>query len=1182
MGFFDLIKKLIFTPYIKLGTQEKAEKQKKQVAELQEKKEKEDKNVAEPELKKKAKETETNNAEALYKLGEAYCEGIGVEKDYSKAYEYYKKAAELGSAEAAYKIGWLYQNGCGVRRNDDSAYEWYRKAAKLGNVEAMYMVGEMCYEGKGTKQNYNEAYEWYKNASELGNVKAMYKVGLLYYEGYGVRNDITKAYEWFYKAAELGSAEAAYKLGTLYRFGRGVEKDYDKARKWYQKAVELGSKEAESALKRMEEETTNDKAKVAFERLKKEAEYKKAEVVPKKVEREERYSNDRSIEQQIYPGQKLYHRGNYIRDQESSLGEVIVKRIEKGKYIICDTIKGEKTFRMSDIGKYLYFSKTDVNDVMMIEGKREISEFELRRYIDDREDPIFVIEKAFFDDIKSKLQTEYDSVSIRLKFLRYYFGDSSDSFENPYAEYNKLARKQAELVEALNRPYFARIDLMNYEQKTIYIGDRALSVDKRIVDWREPVCQVYYFGNLALYKKYGVNLIRKFDIYKGNFCGYFDSYVAGKKFGKQNEIIDDFLIKVIKKQRRNSKPYDIVQTIQAGQYEIISEELDKSLIVQGCAGSGKTVVLMHRLSYLLYNNKELSPGKIKIITPNKNLNLELDQLSQKLQLSSIPRYTLSEYCLYLIKKYEEHYGISIPNVKIINYDADLLEEDDSLGVETLQRLKAVDLCSGYKQFEKNQEELTVLCNWARQFVPANKFSTCNDRKQFIDWYNNNFTEALNLLKQIKEILKEDENLEVVSQLRERIKKMNEAKPELSKYIEKVLGELERRKEKSEIACKLIDKLNTIKGLIKSNKIYDNLEILELPSEQEEYLREYNYFETEGKNVEICKDQFGYKIEIIHSPFAKFKQQLKEKKDNYEKLKDVVEKIKEYMEFMKPKESISNAEVENFVNRFNEFASIVNSLHDFVNNKNNRYFSFIWKCYIEQIKKEHNIPLDKSYQFELFALLEVLFSKFGKIPDGDRYLFIDEGQELLEEELELMMKINDNPCINIFGDKAQRTRPLAGRYIFDSFSKDNFKKHELDINYRNCRQITDYINNRCNMNIKSLGIDGIVRVIKFDELSNDGFNKIVSEINGRKVLIVKDEEALEKIKEKINDISLSHANIIFNSRDRFLEDKLNILNIKSSKGLEFQEVIVFDYRLTINELYIACSRALEKLTVIEYK
>lgn len=67
-----------------------------------------------------------------------------------------------------------------------------------------------------------------------------------------------------------------------------------------------------------------------------------------------------------------------------------------------------------------------------------------------------------------------------------------------------------------------------------------------------------------------------------------------------------------------------------------------------------------------------------------------------------------------------------------------------------------------------------------------------------------------------------------------------------------------------------------------------------------------------------------------------------------------------------------------------------------------------------------------------------------------------------------------------------------------------------------------------------------------------------------------------------NINMEEVNVIFDSRRSFSENKLNILNIKSAKGLEFPEVIVFDYNLQLNELYIACSRALEKLIVIEYR
>ena len=48
---------------------------------------------------------------------------------------------------------------------------------------------------------------------------------------------------------------------------------------------------------------------------------------------------------------------------------------------------------------------------------------------------------------------------------------------------------------------------------------------------------------------------------------------------------------------------NIVNTIQKEQNVIIRNTSDRYLIVQGMAGSGKTSVALHRIAYLLYNEK---------------------------------------------------------------------------------------------------------------------------------------------------------------------------------------------------------------------------------------------------------------------------------------------------------------------------------------------------------------------------------------------------------------------------------------------------------------------------------------------------------------------------------------------------------------------------------------------------
>ena len=62
---------------------------------------------------------------------------------------------------------------------------------------------------------------------------------------------------------------------------------------------------------------------------------------------------------------------------------------------------------------------------------------------------------------------------------------------------------------------------------------------------------------------------------------------------------------------------DIVATIQAAQYEVISRPLDELLVVQGGPGTGKTVVGLHRVSWLLFNRRDrLDARDVLVVGPN--------------------------------------------------------------------------------------------------------------------------------------------------------------------------------------------------------------------------------------------------------------------------------------------------------------------------------------------------------------------------------------------------------------------------------------------------------------------------------------------------------------------------------------------------------------------------------------
>lgn len=162
---------------------------------------------------------------------------------------------------------------------------------------------------------------------------------------------------------------------------------------------------------------------------------------------------------------------------------------------------------------------------------------------------------------------------------------------------------------AFLQPYFGRIDYREQErekEEKIYIGKNGIFrnlTDVVIADWRAPIASVYYENELGEGEYHlpdgstigiDLHLKRTYDIQNGEWKGYYDSDVASS---------DQLLIQYLS-QNKEAVLGDIIATIQKEQNEIIRESPFANILVQGVAGSGKTTVAMHRISYILYNYKE--------------------------------------------------------------------------------------------------------------------------------------------------------------------------------------------------------------------------------------------------------------------------------------------------------------------------------------------------------------------------------------------------------------------------------------------------------------------------------------------------------------------------------------------------------------------------------------------------
>ena len=175
------------------------------------------------------------------------------------------------------------------------------------------------------------------------------------------------------------------------------------------------------------------------------------------------------------------------------------------------------------------------------------------------------------------------------------------------------------LFKIQNSPYFGSIifEEENELPKIIYLGITHLEDKNKnylIYDWRAPISSLFYDYEVGecSYKapekviKGNLKRKRQYKIENAKIKHIFDN----------NINIDDSLLQEVLSNDGSEKMKNIVNTIQQEQNKIIRNVEDKSLIVQGIAGSGKTSVALHRIAFLLYKIENLSSKNVLIFSPN--------------------------------------------------------------------------------------------------------------------------------------------------------------------------------------------------------------------------------------------------------------------------------------------------------------------------------------------------------------------------------------------------------------------------------------------------------------------------------------------------------------------------------------------------------------------------------------
>jgi DNA helicase IV len=181
-------------------------------------------------------------------------------------------------------------------------------------------------------------------------------------------------------------------------------------------------------------------------------------------------------------------------------------------------------------------------------------------------------------------------------------------------EVRALAKEMKRLAVADNGLCFGRLDALSGEHR--YIGriglfDEQNDYEPVLLDWRAPASRAFYTATGA--NPENMRRRRQFHT-RGRQVVDFTDEVLGRPGG--DERGDAALLAAVNAPRGEGMR-DIVATIQAEQDQIIRHEHPGVLVIEGGPGTGKTVVALHRVAYLLYTQRErMERHGVLVVGPN--------------------------------------------------------------------------------------------------------------------------------------------------------------------------------------------------------------------------------------------------------------------------------------------------------------------------------------------------------------------------------------------------------------------------------------------------------------------------------------------------------------------------------------------------------------------------------------
>ena len=194
-------------------------------------------------------------------------------------------------------------------------------------------------------------------------------------------------------------------------------------------------------------------------------------------------------------------------------------------------------------------------------------------------------------------------------------GDAADGEVAQAALDAWAAKRLATFEDAERGLLFGRLDFEAVD-RALYIGRRWVHDEEGeqvVVNWQASAARPFYTATPQDPQR--VTLRRRFRVQGRKLLDIADETLDGSTL--DGASLGDFLLEELERSR-DSHMRDIVATIQADQYRLITRPPDRPLVIQGGPGTGKTAVGLHRASWLIYTERERNArSRVLVVGPNR-------------------------------------------------------------------------------------------------------------------------------------------------------------------------------------------------------------------------------------------------------------------------------------------------------------------------------------------------------------------------------------------------------------------------------------------------------------------------------------------------------------------------------------------------------------------------------------